>query len=139
MKALIDANVVLDVLMKRQPHYKASAAVWAAVECGRIEGVISAHAATTIYYLLRKHQGASQAKTTLFALLEVFSVATVSAAVIAAAFELPSEDFEDCVTSSAARFAHCGLIVTRDEAGFRGSRVRAVTPEAAIAVFAACP
>jgi len=33
-RILFDTNVVLDVLLDRQPHVEASAAAWAAVETG---------------------------------------------------------------------------------------------------------
>ena len=35
MTVLFDTNVVLDVLLDREPHYRASAAAWAAVENSR--------------------------------------------------------------------------------------------------------
>ncbi len=37
---LLDLNVILDVLQKRQPHYEASARVWAAVEEGSLRGFV---------------------------------------------------------------------------------------------------
>ena len=50
-RVLVDVNVVLDVLLDRQPHVEASAAVWAAIETGSSEGLLAAHAVTTIHYL----------------------------------------------------------------------------------------
>ena len=47
-KILFDTNIILDVLLNRQPHAEASVAAWAAAECGRVEGMIAAHAVTTI-------------------------------------------------------------------------------------------
>lgn len=48
-RLLIDINVVLDVLLDRQPHVEASAALWAAVENERVEGWIAAHGVTTVF------------------------------------------------------------------------------------------
>ena len=39
-------------------------------------------------------------------------------------------DFEESVSASAAQLAGCDYIVTRDPKGFRGSPVRALSPEA---------
>ena len=128
-RLLVDVNVVLDVLLDRQPHSVASSAVWAAIERGLAEGFLAAHAVTTIHYLVRKELGEPKAKRTLRAILRVFAVATVDATVIHEALALPGPDFEDLVSAAAAERAGCQLIVTRDPAGFRGSRVRAVTPE----------
>jgi hypothetical protein len=135
-RVLADINVVLDVLLERKPHFAASASVWAAVETGAVEGLISAHAVPTIHYLVRKEIGAAGAKRIVAMILKVFGVATVDGAALAEALRLPPPDFEDSVTSAAARLAKCDFIVTRDPRGFRGSPVRALTPEAAIHLLA---
>ena len=131
MKVLVDVNVVLDVLLDRQPHYAGSAAVWSAIESGAVEGLLSAHAVATIHYLIRKEAGAAKARQTLTSILRVFGVAIVDERVILQALEMQSTDFEDSVTAAAAELAECDLIVTRDPKGFRGSPVQVLAPEAA--------
>jgi predicted nucleic acid-binding protein len=128
-RILFDTNVVLDVLLDRQPHVEASAAAWAAVETGAVEGMLAAHAVTTIHYLVRKERGAAKAGRIVSAILRVFRVAAVDGAVVQEALQLPFADFEDAVTAAAARLAGCECIVTRDPKGFRGSPVRSFTPE----------
>ncbi|MGA2723543.1 MAG: PIN domain-containing protein [Bryobacteraceae bacterium] len=129
-RILFDTNVVLDVLLDRQPYVEASAAVWAAVEAGASEGMLAAHAVTTIHYLLGKELSSAKARRIVSAILRVFGVAAVDGAVVQEALQLPFSDFEDAVTAAAARLAGCECIVTRDPRGFRGSPVRALTPEA---------
>lgn len=129
-RLLFDTNVVLDVLLDRQPYVEASAAVWAAVETGIAEGMLAAHAVTTIHYLVRKERGNAKAGRILSAILRVFDVAAVDGAVVQEALQLPFSDFEDAVTAAAARVAGCECIITRDPKGFRGSPVRCFTPEA---------
>src|SRR5215469_16339450 len=104
-RALFDVNVVLDVLLNRHPHAEASASVWALVETGTAEGLLAAHALTTIHYLIREEAGAVKAKATISALLRAFGVAPVDAVALREALELPSADFEDAVTAVAARAA----------------------------------
>jgi predicted nucleic acid-binding protein len=129
-RVLVDTNVVLDVLLDRQPHVAASAAVWAAIETGAAKGFLAAHAITTIHYLVRKELGGAKAKRTISAVLRVFDVAAVDRTVLEEALQLSSPDFEDSVTAAAAQLAGCDFIVTRDPRGFRGSPVRPLTPEA---------
>jgi predicted nucleic acid-binding protein len=131
-KVLFDTNIVLDVLLDRRPHADASAAAWAAVEIGRSEGRLTAHAITTIHYLIRKETGDAKARRIVSAILRVFGVAPVDSAVLQEALQLPLADFEDAVTVAAARCAGCECIVTRDPKGFRGSPLRSLTPEAAL-------
>jgi predicted nucleic acid-binding protein len=134
-RILFDVNVVLDVLLDRQPHAEASAAAWAAVESGVAEGLLAAHAVTTIHYLVRKETGNIKARRIISAIRRVFGVATVDGAVLQEALQLPLSDFEDAVTAAAARLAGCECIVTRDPQGFRGSPVRPLTPEAVAPLF----
>ena len=134
-KVLIDTNVVLDVLLEREPHVSPSTAVWAAVETGRTQGFLAAHAMTTIHYLIRKELGLVKARRIVSVILRIFSIAGVDGAVIQGALQLSLTDFEDAVTASAANVAGCDFIVTRDAKGFRGSAVRTLTPEQAVALL----
>jgi predicted nucleic acid-binding protein len=129
-KLLFDTNVVLDVLLDRQPYAEASAAVWEAVERGVSEGMLAAHAVTTIHYLVQKEKGNARAKRVVTTILGIFTVAAVDDATVREALQLPFSDFEDAVTAAAARRSRCDFIVTRDPKGFRESPVPALTPEA---------
>jgi len=131
-RVLFDTNIVLDVLLDRQPHTGASASAWEAVETGIAEGVLAAHAVTTIHYLVRKEKGNVKARRIMSAILRVFGVAAVDGAVLQEALQLSCPDFEDAVTAAAARLAGCECLVTRDPRGFRGSPVRPLTPEAVL-------
>ena len=131
-RVLFDTNIILDVLFEREPHFEASASVWALVEQGKIEGALSAHAVTTLHYLTRKETGAAKAKSVVSMILQVFEVAAVNRDVIDEALKYTCPDFEDALTASAARGAGCEYVITRDPKGFRGSPLRCLTPEAAI-------
>jgi predicted nucleic acid-binding protein len=132
-RALFDVNVVLDVLLDRQPFAGAASAAWTAVELGRAEGFLSAHAVTTLHYLNAREVGAKKARATTEALLSVFDVAAVDEAVLRAALALGWADFEDAVTAAAARRARCQAIVTRNTRDFKATWIRVLTPpEAAV-------
>jgi hypothetical protein len=77
------------------------------------------------------------ARRTTGALLDVFGVAPVDAAVLQSALTLGWSDFEDAVTAASARRAKCHALVTRDARGFRRSPVRVLSPSAATAWLAA--
>ena len=131
-RVLVDTNVALDVLLERQPHFAASAAVWDAIEGRLAEGYVAAHGVTTIHYLARKHLGARGAQQVITSLLQVFRVAPVDGSVLQDALRHRGNDFEDAVSASAARFAACDAIVTRDPKGHRASAIPAFAPEAAV-------
>ena len=134
-RVLFDMNVVLDVLLDRKPFADQSATAWAAIESGIAEGFLSAHAVTTIYYFVQKDRGGNYARRIISALLTVFDIAAVDQPVIQEAMRSTLADFEDSVTSTAARHAGCDYIVTRDLKGFRGSPVPPVAPAAVISLL----
>ncbi|PSN17171.1 hypothetical protein C7271_19140 [filamentous cyanobacterium CCP5] len=53
-QVLLDCDVLLDVLLKRQPFVLDSAQVLDAVATVKIEGYLAGHAVTNIYYILRR-------------------------------------------------------------------------------------
>lgn len=132
-RVLIDVNLILDVLLDRKPHVAFASAVWAAVEEGRADGLLSAHAVTTIHYLNARAVGERAARETTDAILSVFGVAAVDEGVIHTANAMGWKDFEDAVTAAAAQRAKCAAIITRNPTDFKGSRVRVLTPAEAAA------
>ena len=132
-RLLVDVNVVLDVLLDRRPHADASSDLWSLVEEGRAEGLLSAHALTTIHYLNARSVGGRVARDTTDGLLTVFQIAPVDGRVLAAALAFGWKDFEDAVTAAAARRAKCDVLVTRNPRDFARSPVRVMAPREAVA------
>ena len=132
-RLLLDLNVVLDVLLERKPHVEPAAALWAAIESGRADGLLPAHGFTTIHYLARQARGPRFARQTLEDVLRVFGVAPVDAGVVRSALGLAWPDFEDAVCAAAAAASGCEVIVSRNAANFRGSPVPVIDPRTALA------
>jgi predicted nucleic acid-binding protein len=132
-RILLDVNLILDVLLDRRPNADAASAVWSAVEQDRVEGLLTAHAVTTIHYLNAREVGAKAARETTTALLSVFGVAAVDETVLLTAVALGFKDFEDAVTAAAAQRARCAAIVTSNPRDFKASPVRVLTPAEAAA------
>lgn len=82
LRVLVDVNVVLDVLARRQPYFEGSAQVWAAIETGRVDGLLAAHTATTLYDLLQRHSDHARAIAALTDVLGVFEIAPVDGHVL---------------------------------------------------------
>lgn len=126
---LIDLNVVLDVVQKREPHYRASATVIGRVTDARVAACLPAHAFTTLHYLVSRHQTAAIANRVVDWLLRYFEVAGTTDRELKRARTLDWHDFEDAVVAAAAESSSCTNIVTRNVRDFRDSLVPAVTPE----------
>ncbi|GIK38177.1 MAG: hypothetical protein BroJett011_20100 [Chloroflexota bacterium] len=137
LRVLVDANIALDVLAKREPHYQSSAAVWALAEQGELEGFLAAHSVTTLHYLLAKHLDYQQANLTITKLLQVFQVAAVDQGVIVKALALSWKDFEDAVQMAAALASQANYLVTRNPKDFKDGLVQVLQPGDLLALFPA--
>nr|WP_242038265.1 PIN domain-containing protein [Chroococcidiopsis sp. [FACHB-1243]] len=126
---MFDSDVLLDVLAQRQPFVVASARALNMVTQPQVQGYVSGHAVTNIFYILRRHVGSEAARELLSRLLQHIQVVSVTDEVIRSALQSSITDFEDAVTSEAASAAGVEIIVTRNTSDFAASSVPAVMPE----------
>ena len=103
MKLLIDTNVVLDVLLRREPFFRTAAEVLNLTQRDEVREYVSASAITDIYYIANKQMKDRDAvRDLLKRLLMIVSVAAVSEREIQNALNLAWGDFEDSVQYSVA-------------------------------------
>lgn len=128
-RVLFDSDVLLDVLAQREPFVIASARALNVSTQPQVQGYVSGHAVTNIFYILRRQVGSDTARSLLARLLQHIQVASVTDEVIRAALQSSIKDFEDAVTSEAANAVGVEVIVTRNTTDFITSSVPAVLPE----------
>lgn len=130
MRCMIDTNIILDVLLAREPFYADSKAVLSLCENKKIKGFISATAATDIFYLVRKYLGSTDAAyDALGHILEIVKVLTVTNDDVTAALLQKAKDFEDCLLAVCAKSNQCDSIITRNKKDFRSFGIPLRTPE----------
>jgi predicted nucleic acid-binding protein len=132
--AVVDTNVVLDVLLDREPHAEHSERVFAAASRGAIRGLLGATTLATVHCIAARDVGERKARTYIEHLLSLFGVAPVTADVLQGALTLNLPDYEDAVLHEAGRRAGATAIITRDRAGFAKGRLTVYTPSEVIAL-----
>lgn len=133
MRVLVDTNVVLDVLLARQPFVGVSAEVFGLAEQSRIEGLLCATTITTIDYLLTQTMPRAAARQALQKLLELFEIAPVNRAVLEEALKSKITDFEDAVLDQAGKLAGAEVVVTRNHSDFRHANLKVLGPDELLA------
>ena len=128
MRVIVDTNVVLDVLLDREPFVKAAVDVFCLVEESRIDAFLCATTITTIDYLLTQSLPASKARDTLRRLISLFEIATVNRPVIERAIGSKIRDFEDAVLDESGQMAGVDSVVTRNTKDFAGSVLKVFDP-----------
>ena len=96
---------------------------------GEEQGALSAHAATTIHYLVARYADRAAADRALGWMLQHLNVCAVGRDGLERARSLGWFDFEDAVVAAAAERAGCDCIVTRNVKDFEGSPVTVLTPQ----------
>ena len=133
MRFLIDANIVLDVLQKREPYWKDSSVIWKLCETEQVEGYISTLTFANLMYVMRRELDPAQIRDVLDKLRLIFRFADFTAADMEKAAEMSWDDFEDAIQAATAERIMADSIITRNVRDFRNSRVIAFTPSEYIA------
>jgi predicted nucleic acid-binding protein len=128
MKVLFDLNVVLDVVLNRQPWVADSRQVWDAHLGGSTDGYLAATGITNLFYIVRRLVDESTARSAVGVCLSTFSLVPVDLPIMQDADQHPGTDFEDNVCIACAEKVEADWIVTRDPSGFMQSSVPAISP-----------
>ncbi len=136
MNVLVDTNVLLDVLARREPHYRASAQVWTLAERGEITAFVSAISYNNVYYIVRKAESKPAAHQAVKMLRDVFDSVAPDAKIINQAIDSECDDFEDAIQFHSAIRVHAQVLITRDPGDFPRSELAIATPEEFLQILA---
>ena len=129
MEILLDTNVVLDVLLNREPWVRSASIIWRAIDEKRITGYIAACTLADIAYIAQRLKDQATAHIALNLCLKTFEICPVDRRTVNEAIQLPGRDFEDNMQIACAMFSGVAVIVTRDSAGFQASTISALSPD----------
>ena len=129
MRVLWDADVVLDVLLEREPHHAAAACLMSRVESGHMAGYLCDTTVVTLHGVAERLVGQERASRELRKLLLLFEVAPVSRVVLESALVLKGLEFDNAVLYEAARRVGAEAITTRGFAAFKGADIPIAAPD----------
>ena len=130
MRMMIDTNVILDVLLQREPFYTESKKVLRLCEQKKILGFVSASTITDIFYITRKATGSvDETYRVISSILKFVNVLSVSNDDVNRALQIKARDFEDCLLAVCAKSNKCDAIVTRNAKDFEPFDIPLLLPE----------
>lgn len=127
MKILIDTNVILDVLLKREPFAKDAYTIFKMADEKVVTAYISAFAVTDIYYFINKNLNHDTCIKAIKALFNIMNVVSVAKQDIEKAMALSFNDLEDALQLQSLKKIKGDFIVTRDEK-FQKLTDKAISP-----------
>lgn len=135
MNILLDTNIVLDILLAREPFLEDAKEIFLLIENGEVEGFVCTTTMTTIHYLIGRQTDKSNADSLILDILTLFEVALVDKEVLKEASLNNGIDYEDSVIYCSAKKAEVDMIITRDKRGFKKSEIQTLKPKEFLAFF----
>lgn len=130
MRVLIDTNVLLDVLMGRQPYYDISDKILKMCADKKIEGYIAAHSIPNMYYVLRKNMPEDSRRKVLLDICQILKIEGIDSVKIRSALQNGDfTDMEDCLQEECAMSVAADYIVTRNIRDYVTSEIPAIMPD----------
>ena len=125
----IDSDILLDILLKREPHYHFSQNLLNKGKNKEIEINTSALIIANIYYIIVKTLGKSEAKGTVKKLLNILTVFPLDTDCINLAINSNFNDIEDAIQHFIALQNQCDVIITRNLKDYKKSLLPVMTAE----------
>jgi predicted nucleic acid-binding protein len=132
MRVFIDTDVVLDLLLAREPFFPAATRLFLLVQDGEVEGCVSPLSFSNLFYILRKELSGPEAIATLRKFKILMHVLPVDERTIELALASSFTDFEDAIQYYSALSNEVDVIVTRNKRDYRAAKLPVLTAEECI-------
>ncbi len=129
MKVLFDTNIILDVLLNREPFVVNSSLLMAHVEKKDIDGYLCATTVTTLDYLLSKALNKRESRAGIQKLLSLFRISDVNSTVLNLSVNSDFSDFEDAVQYFSGVCSEVNALLTHNIKDYKNSELPVYTPD----------
>jgi predicted nucleic acid-binding protein len=114
IRALLDTDVILDLVLARAPFVEDAAALWIENEQRRFAAYVAPITPINVFYIVRKIKGAAVAHEAVDILVATLHVCAIDQQVLRSALSISMADYEDAVQVAAATSHQLDAIVTRN-------------------------
>jgi predicted nucleic acid-binding protein len=128
IRTLLDTDVILDLVLAREPFVDDAAALWLAHEERRCVAYIAPITPINVFYIVRKIKGAAVAREAVNILITTLQVGIVDQQVLRAALNMPMKDYEDAVQVASAAALQLDSIVTRNTGDYANAALQIFSP-----------
>jgi len=134
-KIVIDVNILMDFLFKRDGHEKA-AHIFKYCSDGYIKGFVCAHEIATLYYFLDKSvRDKIKIKKSLSCIINEFEIIEINAETLEKALTSEINDYEGAIIEVSSLKKKADYILTRYIKDFKKSMVKPITPDELLALL----
>ena len=127
--AYLDINVILDLLLKREPNWSPIAELFQHAQAGKIKLYTRPISFDTVYYILRRSElSDQQARRKIKILLRFVEPTQINKSIIESALSEKFRDFEDGIHIRCAEEADLDIIVTSNTKDFKVAQIATFDP-----------
>jgi len=135
MKVFLDTNVMIDLIIERNPFFEQIAEITTIAEKNKIELFTSSLSFVNTFYVASKVNPKELVLETLKKFRIICNVSIIDELNIDKSLISDFEDFEDAVQYNSAFYHECDYIITRDKKGFKNSKITIMNPEEFLIYF----
>jgi len=128
-KILVDTDIILDLLAKREPHYQFSARLFSKADEGELKLCVSSLSFSNLNYILSKQFSAVQARKKLLTFKTLVTVLSVSEKSVDLALNSDFNDFEDALQYFTALEFKISTLLTRNLKDYKKADISVLTAE----------
>lgn len=122
-KLLIDTNIVIDLLSKREAFFREAQEIFTLADNKKKELFVSALTFANTHYLLSKYQELDDARKTLSKFKVLVNVLPLDDKIVELALVSDFTDFEDAIQYHTALEHGIDIIITRNKKDFKNSKL----------------
>lgn len=130
MNLLLDTNVLIDYLGRKEPFFEPAKQIAMAAFFGDVRAWVPAQSAVDAFYVLERYVDPLRLQKSISKVLTTITPVDLTGADLERAARLAWPDMEDCLISLAADKAGADYLITRDAEGFARSSVPTLSPTA---------
>ncbi len=126
-KLLVDTNIVVDLLTKREAFYQEAQDLFTLSDEGKVKLLVSSLSFANTHYLLTRHLNKEKARNTLMKLKVLVEIAQLDDKIIELALVSDFTDFENAIQYYTAIENGVDAIITRNLKDFKSSQLPVLT------------
>lgn len=123
MKIYIDSDIIIDLLLAREPFNSDAEKLFSAVDKGNYRAFTTVLCLANIYYVLKKINKKRNTKKMLSKLRTILDVLPLNKKIFDLALSSDFRDFEDSIQYYACLEGKIDFIITRNKKDFKNSKI----------------
>jgi len=134
-KVFIDADIILDLLLDREPYSRSSSKLFTAIEEREVIAFTTPVILANIYYISAKMVNRKSALEYIRKLLTLLKVTAVDEKIMLLAANSDFKDFEDSIQYYAAKNEAVDFLITRNKIDYKITDLTVCTPDEYLSVY----